>query len=307
MSAPGFRTGAAEAEKAGQRSSFHRTEYLTIEDGKYVNLRMLTDAAGWIIVDQHNQIPTRPAPEGQGDKWPAKMAGVCRNDQGVKGMYPDCFICEHVLIEGKPPKKQQRTWGLAVLRKEVYDNGRMVGLEDETEEIDGPDGSKKTVPKIVVINQSWNLFWSKFDGHAQMYGTLLDRDYRVTRKGKELNTDYTVGVFDPIMLPDGNGGTERLDLRDEKHMAKYADAMPDLVKIIVERTSDDFYATFFDTRVPQPKREGAADATPAGGPAPAAPQNDAPSAAELAALAQRAEGYGPSPAQQPAQTISLNG
>lgn len=305
----GFRTGAAEAEKAGQRTSFHRTDYLSIEDGKYVNLRMLTDATGWKTVDQHNSVPTRPAPpvaEGQkAMKWPEKMAAVCRMEQGVADLYSDCFICDHVIIDGKPPKKQQRTWGLAVLRKEVYDNGRMIGLEDETEEIEAADGSKKTIPKIVVINQSWSLFWSKFEGHAQMYGTLLDRDYRVTRKGKELNTDYQVAVFDPIMLDDGKGGTERFDLRDEKYAKKYLEAQPDLEKLIIDRTSDEFYAMFFDTRVPQPKRDGA-EAPPAGGPAPAAPQNDAPSAAELAALAARAEGYGPSPAQQ-AQTISLNG
>lgn len=301
----GFRTGAAAAEEAAARTSFHKTEFLTIEDGHYINLRFLTDERDWITVDQHNMIPTRPAPEGQTDKWPAKMAAVCRMEQGFGGEFSDCFICDHVQINGKPAKRQQRTWGLAVVREEVYENGRIVGLKDATEEVE-IDGVKKTVPKIVVINQAWSMFWANFSGYIQMHGTVLDRDFRISRKGKELDTTYSVAPFDPINVTE-NGQQVRWDLREERFMAPYKEVAPNLIEIIKSRASDEFYALFFDVRVPQPKRESSSGGDSNQAQAPAAPSNDAPSPAELAALAARAESYGPSPAPQPGQSISFGG
>ncbi len=198
-----FRSGIEAAAEAAARSSFHKVSFLTIEDGKYVNLRFLTDEREWLTVDQHNMVPTRPAPEGQSEKWPDKMAAVCRNEPGFEGAFPDCYICDHVQIQGKPAKRQPRVWGLAVIRKEVFQDGRIIGLEDETDEVEIEDGTKVVVPKIVVINQAHTMFWENFTGTVQMHGTVLDRDFRVSRRGKELETRKAgkKAQFDNASLP----------------------------------------------------------------------------------------------------------
>jgi hypothetical protein len=313
---PTFREGIESAEEAGARKSFGRSlEYFSLDDGKSIDGRFLTDARpvahgrmrSWLTVKQHNQMPTRPAPSDlkEGQRWPKAMGGVCRHEKAFTGMFDDCYVCDvYNVSSGKVNKPKDRTWGLFLVREMVMENGVMVGMRDVTEEIEvtGDDGQtrKITRPKILIVNQAWQTFWGHYSTHVDMHGTVLNRDFRIFRRGTELDTDYPPAPFDAVPL---DGTTEPLDFRNLAHVeaydAKYGkDWIPDLGAIVTDKASDEYYARFFDPSKPFPKREGekASDEN-----APVKPPSNDPSDEELAALASRVQGQvAPQPPAQPA-------
>lgn len=308
MAAPNFRTGMEASEAAAARSSFARTEFLSIEDGKHADLRFITDHNQVITVNQHNNCSTRHAPEGYSGKWPQKMSGVCRMDQneGVRVFpdFPDCFLCnQHAETGDKDFKATARGWGLAVVRKVKMENGRAVGMEDEMVEIEN-DGKKFLIPKIVICNFSWQNFWSGLSAITQLHQTWLDRDIRVVRKGTGLDTDYNFAAMDPVDAETGSGTTvtTRFDLRNGDHLARYSGQFaasgtpfPNIGEIVFERANDDFYARFFDTRMAQPVDQKGGE-TKGGGAETSKPADSGPSQADLAAMAARVAGHPVEPA-----------
>jgi hypothetical protein len=328
MAAPTFREGVDAAEEAGARRKFGRSVgYFGIDDGKFLDGRFLSDGVSidhgllrkWITAKQHNRQPTRPAPSNlkEGQKWPKEMGGVCRHDKAFATMYTDCYICDHYNVEsGKVNKAKDRTWGLMLVRTPTLDaTGKLVGMEDVLEDVTiTEDGKERTIqrPKIVVINQAWSTFWSHYSPYLDMNGTVLDRDYRIFRKGSELDTDYPPAPFDPALFTYTNAAgqpvTEPLDFRNKAHFdaytAKYGEGWcPDLGEIVADKASDDFYARFFDPTKPFPVREGESDS----GPVTSKPAANEPTDEELAALAARVQGQpippqatpGPVPAPEP--------
>ena len=234
MNQPAFRTGSEAAEKAAERISFARTHYLAVPEDGAVDIRMLTDHQLLITVAQHNSAPTRTvAPDyPKGQKWPQAMGGVCRNDPAFAGMYPDgCFLCQQFALQGNPKlswKAKQRSWGLAVEREKIIQDGRHVGMRDVMIEVD-VDGQKKSVPKILVLNFAWGNFWSNFVAIQQVNQTWLGTDIHISRKGKELDTSYSVA---PWPSCDVNGfpftgaqGQKLFDLRDPECAAPYIEAL----------------------------------------------------------------------------------
>lgn len=306
MSSFNFRTGMEAAEEAAARTAFNRTEFLSIEDGKSVDVRFLTDHNQVITVNQHNNIQTRTAPDGYQGKWPQKMSAVCRMDENEgKRVFPqfeDCFLCiQHAnATEEKIKgilKPKPRGWGLAVIRKVAYVDGRAVGMEDEMVEVE-IDGKKVMQPKVVIVNFSWNNFWSGLSGITDLHKTWLDRDIRIIRKGSDLDTDYNFAAMDPVDFETGSGieVKERFDLRKPEHRERYSMA-PDLGEIVYERATDEFYDRFFDTRHPQPKQEGQQSASSGGGETSKPPSNE-PSQADLDAMAARVAGQqAPAPSE----------
>jgi hypothetical protein len=312
-----FRTGAQEAEKAAEKAkggSFTTVEYFSIKEGEYpnntVDIRLLTEVDGWITVAQHPSLPTRQQPEGYKGKWPAFMTGVCRKDEhdGERTFpqFSDCWGCDvYRDKDGKPAKKQDRTWGLGILREEYRLPTGQMALRDKMREVSFErDGQTvtETRPHYVVFNMAWSNFWSPIKAVADMKGTCLDRDFRVRRTGFTMNdTDYQIAPHDPMQVTMPDGSMRNLDFRDPEILAFYPD-IPDLGEFIFERASDRHYDRFFDTRHPQPTfgKEGDANAAPGQG-QPAAPSNDVdPNRA--AALAERLQGTlgGTAAAQAPA-------
>src|SRR3974390_1037525 len=51
--------------------------------------------------------------------------------------------------------------------------------------------------KFIVFKQGHNNFWDQLVGFYGMYGTIMDRDYRITRSGEKLLTKYHIVPVDP--------------------------------------------------------------------------------------------------------------
>jgi hypothetical protein len=261
---PAFRTGAEAAKKASKGASFAKTHYLSLDENEEIVVRPITDGHKVITVLQHQMVPTKPAPKDSTGNWPEKMGAVCRMDEAFAGMYDDCFICDHKLERnpknGKPKGPAARNWMLACVREKIVVDGEE-GWRNKKREIqkvdkDGkPTGETFEELDTVVINLGHRNFTGPFLGFAGLYKTLLDRDYWIKREGTEIDTVYRIAPLDPIYVDHPETGEEVvLDLRDPAFMQRYGfkdedDAFEALVKIVTERSSDEFYARFFDTRV----------------------------------------------------------
>lgn len=302
-----FRKGAeaaAEASKGG--GNFAKTHFFGLEDGKQAILRFITDAADWIVVDQHQMVPTKGKPDGYEGNWPEKMGSVCRKDEAFS--FGECYICEFVVDGKKVKRPSARTWALACEREEVIEDGKIVGLRDKTREVTKKvdDKDVTTVEKsIVVVNMGYKNFFGVLQGFAGHYGTVLDRDYIIQRKGAGTDTVYTIIPLDPIETDQG-----RFDLRNPEFAKRYETDL-DLGEEVTSRASDEFYARFFDPRFSADDKSGEVKQT---GAAPDAPKVDNDMDAEkLAALASRVKGSSYAPegtapaAAQPAAAASGGG
>ena len=230
--------------KAAQQSAagFARTTFFSLKDGDSATIRFLTDAdptevepgvlaGGWITVLQHQNVQTKAAPAGFQGNWPGHMTAICRaqnlTELGIDSPFADCALC----MSGS--KQTQRTWALAVLREEVREGGRTTGFRDVTREVVVKEGQPPvSEPAIVVINLGRRNFFGPISGWYGRNGTVLDRDFAVTRTGDGLDTLYNPIGLDPIGVADGRV----FDLRDPEFMSRY---LPD-----VEGPND--YATASD-------------------------------------------------------------
>lgn len=306
MATPKFSSVGSQAvvvSKGG--GGFKTTKFFKLKDGESGIFRFLTDyvgvdtpdgevTGGWLPTNQHQNIETKGTPaDFKGDNWPKRMAAPCRKDKIWKDddgedIYPDCFICDHPKENQR--KATQRFWALAVVREQVLENGRVVGTKDGTRTYtrkndDGED-EEVTEKDIVVVNMAYKNFFALLDGAGSRNGTILDRDYFIKRTGATMNdTSYAILPEDKITTTVDDEQVP-FDLRDDALMARYlpeaaevgyAQASTNAIgEILSDRTSDDFYGRFFDTRVTVPTYAAAEDHSPVatGEPQPAAPSND---------------------------------
>jgi hypothetical protein len=263
--------GGKAAEKEAESSSFGKLNYFKLaKPGESMVLRFIDDDTDWIYIRQHPMVATkgRPSDYPKDSSWPAVMGAVCRKDKsftdpGSTPHYTDCYICdapEMVDSKGKKYGRGVRLWARAVVREAVYDgeDGPILGYRDATHEITTKDASgnetKKTVRKIVLVNMAVKNFFGALQGFADIYHTVLDRDYLITRKGEGTDTDYNIVPLDKI---------EGFDLRTPELKAKYeayaeeADASAAaLEKVVLDLASDEFYAKFFDPTKQAPAWKG---------------------------------------------------
>jgi hypothetical protein len=316
-----FRKGGAVAEEAAAKANtrFSKVEYLSLEKDETVILRFMTDHTDWITVNNHAMIGTKSKPADFEGNWPDTMGAVCRHDQAFE--YPECYICDFGLEKkdkkGKPKKPQPRTWALACIREEVIENGQVVGIKDRLREVqrkkEGSEETEKVIEKdIVVVKFAWSNFWHNIQAAAGHYGTVLDRDFLIKRKGEGLDTEYNCLPLDPINVSvDANGdiirdpavqGTDvRFDLRNEKFMALYPHNL-DLEDIITRQSNEEWYARWFDPRFSIDKEGNVVKTGEAPEPK---PDNDVAAADRLAALSERVKSYGNgAPATEPAAAPS---
>ena len=271
---PDFRAGIDEAEEASKRVGFAKTHFFGLKDGESAVLRFLTEPTEWLTADQHSFVPTKPKPDGYTGSWPASMSATCRRDKALRSRFPDCFICDHVrktikkkdgTTEVKSSKPQARTWAVALLRETITENGRTVGIrtlmrEEAKLDAEGkPTDVIEEVPAIVVVNMAWEGFFAPISGYYRQWGTILNRDVKVTRRGADLDTKYTHIPLDP---------TPDFDIADPEWAAFFGPMIPNLKKMMFDRATDDYYARYFDTRVVwTPKASGGeAGATADGAP-----------------------------------------
>lgn len=274
-----------EAERKARKAAFGKTRYfteLTPKSGDTVYIRWLMDDPQLLRTKQHSYVPTKPAPKDKpaNVSWNDTMGAVCRYTKRADGQttwFNDCYICDHMTKpDGKKYWPSDRVWGLAVVRKEVLgtqemvDQGKIpasrlntrVGFIDDLIEVDEVKDGKATGNKvkhknIVVVNMAVKNFFGQFTEFYRAHGTLLDRDYRITRRGEKTDTEYLSVAMDPIMRPMKNEageviGQEVFDLREPKFLNIYEDDrinFKELMRIARYQASDEFYARFFDRRV----------------------------------------------------------
>jgi hypothetical protein len=142
-------------------------------------------------------------------------------------------------------------------------------IEDEVDELDSdnkPTGKKIVKKRIIVFNMAWKNFFGPLQGYADVYTTVLDRDYRLTRKGKDKDTDYDIVPLNPAPRADGSilhmGKSRELvngQPTDRLLREVYFEDGPDLIQLIEDRVDDDLYDRFFDDRKPVPERRNSSD------------------------------------------------
>lgn len=335
-----FDQGAAASKEASEASGggFARDfDYFNLKNGESAFLRFMTDAfidpryphvGGWIPVMQHQSLPTCPRPawhstgERTKDKnWPGRMKCVCRNtmvgpEGDKKPLWPmlpdadegDCWVCKNRRSEkGGQLRGTARSWALAILREQVQQPDGSFKFITKTHEIEREvNGEKKMVvePIIVVVNQAYSNFFKQLEGSAEAFGTntILDRDFKVTRVGEQLATDYIIVPMnqDPLDPADLNKGY--LDLRIPEHYAAFNTGVK-LEDIVTGQASVEYQRRWFDPDYTPPVKEeseGGGNTAPAAEQAKPAGDLDPASLAEMQA---RLTGYGApaaAPAAQPA-------
>lgn len=278
--------GEAAREEAGKKQfgSFKKVSYLSLKDKESITVRLLDDSNEWPYVYQHSFIPTKGAPpdwqkdvkDADKKKWPTAMGAVCRkqkNPENGELVFPEydgeCFICDHM----ENPKNKRgkffpsvKLWARALVREEVRGTqaavdkglcpaskiGKIIGfrdkmIEEEQTDSDGKVTGTKKVPQIIVINQSSSNFFGAIQAIWDTFGTVLDRDFKITRRGEGLETEYDIVAMDPMDYKNGEGEIVRWSLEDPEIKAKY-DGFVDLEEIISEQASDQRFDTFFDNR-----------------------------------------------------------
>jgi hypothetical protein len=265
-----FRTGGDAAEQAAA-TSFGGARYFSLaKPGDRAIIRMLTEQDAWPYVSQHGFMPTKPKPANLKDdaKWPKQMPAICQNDPALAEMpgMGDCYLCKAPQYQGndKFGKKLSRTavrvWALCCLREEVKEDGKVVGYRDKLVEIEDKDGTKKRVRDIQVINMSTRNFFGHFSSMYHVYHTVRDRDYLIQRRNEGKDTDYPPVPLDKVIGHEP--GSESWAVYDES--LKEQDL--DLVKIMMERCSMEYYNKFFipgeGESVPEAEKNGEAAPTP---------------------------------------------
>lgn len=288
--------GADKAEEMVEQNKpsgggFEKVDRFALDDKESMILRFLDDYDEWPSVMQHVFTATRPKPPDYPTdrSWPQQMGAVCRKTKQFLPFFPDgCYICDHMHEVRPNPKTKNkkwfpavRLWARAVVRKEVRATtaaeaerygvaiGQVAGYKDDEVEVDElgednkPTGNKVIKKRVVVINMAWKNFFSPLQGYANVYGTVLDRDYHITRKGLNTDTDYMIVPMNPITRSDGS----LLDLRTTMEVVNgketgrtrrqaYLDDAPDLIRLIERALDDELYDKFFDDRHPYPEFKG---------------------------------------------------
>ncbi|QDF18637.1 ssDNA-binding protein [Gordonia phage Pupper] len=169
--------------------------YANWKDGETHVIRFLTDVEDILtcdfyeyIVDKDNKtqnFTVLPDVVEGAEDWVIKLGGKTRE----KGMTGD-------LVD---PRPKQRTVAIAVLREEdpqVINGRTVIKYRDVIEEIE-VKGEKYPARKFLLVKQSHKNFWQPMVGFYDEYGTLCDRDYKITRQGAKTDTTYQIVPKDP--------------------------------------------------------------------------------------------------------------
>ncbi len=333
---PNIRRGGegAEAAAAASGTKFARLNYFTLDEGKSVVLRFLTDSPDWWYVKQHPSVPTKNAPADYKGTWPQQMPAVCRHDDAFASIYSDCYICDLPVMNPrdttKALKPALRVWALAVEREAVIEGGIIKGYKTVKEEVavrneKGEDtGQKVSQSKIVVVNMGVKNYFGGLQGIYGLYQTVTDRDMSIRRTGSGLDTDYQIIPLDPIETPEGRLAGPKFIVHKDEHgneisreiitpahpsWATFEKAVSDqgidLLQVIADRAGDDYYARFFDPTKTATSNNAAATGTsntPAAAPAAEQAQGggDVVDPARLEAMRNRVRGTGANAAAEPA-------
>jgi hypothetical protein len=163
--------------------------YFILKEGESKIVRFLTDGPDLVAVKFHEFIKDRngkfqnfvyaPDFHGGGEDWVAKYGGKT-TDYTTKE-----------LVDSKP---RERTVGIAVEREEYpVDEGgrRILKTQDKLESFEGKDGKTYNARSFLIVKQ-YNKFWTMLGSYYEEFGTICDRDYKITRTGTGLDIVYSI-------------------------------------------------------------------------------------------------------------------
>lgn len=215
----GFRRGVEHLKEAASRGGgFDKTRYFRWNTGESKILRMFFDMDEVFSVWFHEMVECS---DGRSRSF------VCRQEIGET-----CELCA-VTSNGERARRREIGIGVAIQRVEHREAGNIVGYSDAVEEIEG-----KKVPIVGLVKMGPRNFWAKFEHFYARYGTVIDRDYEVTRIGSGTSTDYIVVPCDPVALPERQESWRTyLDVR-------YGDFVPNVEEMLMRYASQEYYDRF---------------------------------------------------------------
>jgi hypothetical protein len=308
-------------------NGYRREPHLFLkETGDSAIVRPLMDSKDWFRARTHKFVNvTKPKPEGYEGKWPEMMTGTCRKEPLFKKLYPGgCPLCASPLRnkfdKTMEESAQELRYTLAVEREEVTGDG---SPEMGGPELEGKKGWQDKMIKVPVFDDKGEPIKDQFELHPsiviisgtmfQMFaalkalgeaydGTLKDRDYRVKRvPNPNPSSKGDIFVWIPLTPIDAiKPGTDHWDT----YLAAIKAWTPtglNLARIIVEKSSEEFYDRFFTTDgvyvVPQQARPRTGGFSVASTPSVSTP-SEAPDADKLAAMRARVLSQQPAAAAQ---------
>ena len=320
-------TEVDESLAASRGGNYRKTHYLPkIGKGKSIFIRYVLDSQEWYYAMAHPSVPTKNKPSNwpEGRSYPKSMPGVCRHDKALKSIYSDCYVCDSGMLNewGKTCNPVLRVWTIACVREEVIGTdemvakgmitadkvGKRVGFKDSTREVEETDSEgkstgKKTVePELIVVNQAMSNFFGGLQAMFGIFKTLCDRDYVLLQKDEFKDVDYQHIHMEPT--PNHMPGTPSWD----RYTQAIKDQGIDIPAMLLDRSSDDFYATFFDpnkeavVKVGKGKEDSPVAAASASAQQQAAAPSNDPDPATLQALRDRVRGAAPTTSEAPTET-----
>jgi hypothetical protein len=209
-----MRTGisAVESSLKGGGSSGGPTgrylSYFILGDGESKVIRFLTDMEDIAVAEFYEFVLDRNGkyqnfvvapsfhaddPSWQGEDWVRKFGGKSK-------VYGSNDL--------EDPKARERIVGIAVEREEVpteVNGRRVVKTQDKLAAIEGRDGKMYDARNFFIVKQA-KAFWNTVIGYYHEFGTICDRDYKVTRTGTGRDVVYSVIPKNPDAdwNPDGS-------------------------------------------------------------------------------------------------------
>lgn len=147
-----------------------------------------------------------------------------------------CLICKNYTRKGRNDKiirdyPSDRGLGLVALRetKSGKLNGKMTTITldvplpgTQTVTIDGETKDYEEVPYVGLVNMGLSSFWDSVINVFARYGTIIDRDFQITRTGTGFDTKYGVIALDKADAPDLDSAekvAERYKVAVANHMS----------------------------------------------------------------------------------------
>ena len=182
--------------------------YFILGDGESKVIRFLTDMDDVAVAQFYEFVKDKNGkfqnfvhapsfyaddPSWQGEDWVRKYGGK---------------TTDYTTKELVDPTPRERIVGIAVEREEVPTevNGRRVlKTQDKLTQIEGRDGKQYDARNYFIVKQA-KAFWNTVVGYYHEFGTICDRDYKITRTGTGRDVVYSVIPKNPDAdwNPDGS-------------------------------------------------------------------------------------------------------
>jgi len=215
------RESIERSQKSSGPKTYDQTNWFYWNAGDTKALRFLTDSNDIYVVPVHENVPTH---DGK------KKTFVCREAFDAK-----CELCarEH----GAPGKYRRDVgYGVAVLREEVREDGKITGYRDVTSEytetVDGKTVTKKK-PYVGIVSQGMRNFWNQIAVISEKYGSLRDREIEIIRQGAGTDTTYMAFALPEKIITDKEGKPNM----DER----YGKFVPDIEAFLNRIGSQEYY------------------------------------------------------------------